>query len=472
MSDIFKDFASATKTEPARPARLANHPAKNIPERTLPNSPESERGLLGALLRDNRAIGDCIAIVKPLHFYGPANRLVYEAIIHLFDNGTPADVVTIAEELKKRNQVEEVGGYVYLAELFDTAATAANSVYYAKIVRDKGELRKLILTAQAIATEGYAAAGEADEIIHAAVRQMLGVADSGVIGTYHPIDHVLNETYDRIDSRKGLTGTTGVPSGFIDLDTLTSGFQDGEMVIIAARPSVGKTAFALDMAKNIAVGAKQSVLFISLEMARVELAERMLAAHASIDMNHIRRGALTHKDTTELIKAGDEIRSSPLFIDDSTDATILKIAAKARTLKQTKGLRAIFIDYIQLIQPEDRRAPRQEQVAQISRRTKMLARELGIPVIVLAQINRNSEEREGNIPRISDLRESGSLEQDADTVMLLHRPDRLNPGERMGEIDVIIAKQRSGPTGTVTLKFERSKSKFTNLTTISPFDRL
>jgi replicative DNA helicase len=282
---------------------------------------------------------------------------------------------------------------------------------------------------------------------------------------------VLNETYDRIDSRSRITGTTGVPSGLTDLDSLTSGFQNGEMVIIAARPSVGKTAFALNMARYMSIEAKHAVLFVSLEMGRIELAERMLAAQANVDQNYLRKGSLSIENTTKIEAAGNKMRQAPLFVDDSPDTTMLKIAAKARALKQTKGLRAVFIDYLQLIQPEDRRAPRQEQVAQISRRIKLLARELSIPVIALAQINRNSEGREGGVPRISDLRESGSLEQDADTVMLLHRPERLNPAERPGEIDVMVEKQRSGPTGIVALQFIKSTSKFDNLDVHSPFNR-
>ncbi len=458
----------------ARRPSESSHQTKDSPnlDRTPPQNPEAERSLLGSLLRDNTFISDCVVIVKSEHFYDSANRLIYDSIVRLFDSGRPVDVVVIAEDLKQKGHIEDIGGYAYLAELWDATATAANSEYYARIVRDKGLLRNLITTGNEILRDAYAAADEAEHILHRSVGKMLSVADSGVSGNYHRFDNVLKETYDRIDVRTSGSGLaiSGVATGYTDLDNLTAGFQNGEMIIIAARPSIGKTAFALNLARNMAVDLQVPVLFCSLEQSRIELAERLIASHARVDLKKLRSGNLTSEDMSLILAAGDEMRKAPLYIDDSPGQSMLRIAANARRMKQTCGLRAVFIDYLQLIEPENRRDPRQEQVAQISRRTKMLAREVGVPVVALAQVNRTSEDREGNVPRMADLRESGSLEQDSDTVMMLHRPDRNNPGEREGEVDVIISKQRNGPVGQVTLSFIKEIARFENHSLMTPFD--
>lgn len=445
----------------------------NLPiDRTPPHNPEAERSLLGSLLRENSVISDCVVVVRPEHFYDQANRIIYESIIKLFDEAKPVDVVVLAEDLKKKGQIEEIGGYAYLGELWDSTATAANAEYYAKIVRDKGLLRLLIGTGNEILREAYGAADDADQILHRSVGKMITVADAGVSGQYHRFEDVLKETYDRIDVRTAGAGmaVSGVPTGFTDLDTLTAGFQNGEMIILAARPSIGKTAFALNLARNMAVDHDVPILFCSLEQSRIELTERLISCHARIDLKKIRSGTLSSEDMNRVLAAGDEMRNAKFFIDDSPQQSMLRIAANARRIKQIHGLRCIFIDYLQLIEPENRRDPRQEQVAQISRRVKMIARELGLPVLALAQVNRSSEDREGNVPKVSDLRESGSLEQDADTVMLLHRPERNNPGEREGEVDVIIGKQRNGPVGQVTLSFVKEHARFDNHSVRTPFD--
>lgn len=441
-------------------------------ERTPPHNPEAERSLIGSMLRENGVISDCIVIARPDHFYDPANRLIFESIISIFDKGQPVDVVVLAEDLKKRGQIEEIGGYAYLGELWDATATAANAEYYARIVRDKGLLRLLIGTGNEILREAYAAADDADQIMHRSVGKMITIADAGVSGSYHRFEDVLKETYDRIDVRTAGAGmaVSGVPTGYTDLDTLTAGFQNGEMIIIAARPSIGKTAFALNLARNMAVDHDCAVLFCSLEQSRIELAERLISCHARIDLKKIRNGSLSVDDLNQVLAAGEQMRRAKFFIDDSPNQSMLRIAANARRMKQTQNLQCVFIDYLQLIEPENRRDPRQEQVAQISRRVKMLARELSIPVVTLAQVNRSSEDREGNVPKVSDLRESGSLEQDADTVMLLHRPERHNAGEREGEVDVIIGKQRNGPVGQVTLSFVKEHARFDNHSVRTPFD--
>ncbi len=467
--DITKNFQSVNKTGPVKYSPRGQ--SAPVFDRTPPHCAESEKGLLGALLRDNSAISESQTVVKADHFYSHANRFVFESIASLFDMGRPADVVTVADDLKKKNQIEEIGGYAYLAELFDSAATSANAGYYAKIVRDKGELRALIATGSEIVAEAYAAAGEADEIIGQALAKMMDRANPLQNSNCQPIAVAINRSYDRIDKRQRGQMDTGIPSGFTDFDTLTAGFHPGEMGVIGARPSIGKTAFAVNLARNQAVDHGYRVLFFSLEQSSLELADRFIAAQAMLDQKKLRSSQLSSEDMDVVFKAGDKLKKAKLHIDDSADTTMLRIAARARTIKQTTGLDIIYIDYLQLIAPEDRRSPRQEQVAQISRRIKVLARELGIPIITLAQLNRNSEEREGNLPRMSDFRESGGIENDADTVMLLHRPERNNPGEREGEVDVIVCKQRNGPIGNITLAFNKALARFSNMAFKSPHDR-
>jgi replicative DNA helicase len=286
------------------------------------------------------------------------------------------------------------------------------------------------------------------------------------------MDKMLEETFDRIDQRqtRGGSSISGISSGYPDLDEVTAGFQNSEMIIIAARPSVGKTAFALNLIRNIAVDEKMSVLFCSLEQSRVEIVERLLCSHARVDAQKLRKGLMNAEDMERLIAASGVMRNAKIFIDDSPGQGMLRIAANARRLKLRNDLKMVVIDYLQLIEPENRRDPRQEQVAQISRRLKGLARELSIPVIALAQVNRSSEDRQDHKPRLSDLRESGSIEQDADTVMLLHRPERFEPGQHEGLTEVIIGKQRNGPVGEITLTFNKNMMRFESFAVGVPFD--
>jgi replicative DNA helicase len=424
------------------------------------------------MFRSNDVIGDVVQILNVDNFYSDAHQKIYKAMIVLYEAGKPVDLVVLTEALKLANQIDDVGGYGALAELWDAAPTAANAVHYAHIVRDRSIVRSLINVGNEILRDAYDQVGPADELLHQATGKMLDVAERGVTGRVYGMDKMLEETFDRIDQRqtRGGSSISGISSGYPDLDEVTAGFQNSEMIIIAARPSVGKTAFALNLIRNIAVDEKSTVLFCSLEQSRVEIVERLLCSHARVDAQKLRKGLMNAEDMERLIAASGVMRNAKIFIDDSPGQGMLRIAANARRLKLRNDLKMVVIDYLQLIEPENRRDPRQEQVAQISRRLKGLARELSIPVIALAQVNRSSEDRQDHKPRLSDLRESGSIEQDADTVILLHRPERFEPGQHEGLTEVIIGKQRNGPVGEITLTFNKNMMRFENFAVGVPFD--
>jgi len=440
-------------------------------ERLPPQSREAERCVLGSMLRDNTVIGDVVQIIRPENFYADAHQKTFQAIITLYDKGSPVDLVLLADLLKEQKYIEDVGGYGYLAELWDAAPTAANSEHYARIVRDKAIVRNLIHAGTEILRDSYDQAMPADELLEGAERKILDIAQLGVTGQTYTLQEALHDAYDRIDTRsqRDHMSLSGLPTGYLDLDNLTAGFQNSELVIVAARPSVGKTAFALNLARHIAVEERQPVFFVSLEQSRVELAERLLCCQARVNSHNLRKGHLSSEDMQKLIEAGDGLRQAKLFIDDSPGQSMLRIAANARRLKLRHEIKIVFIDYLQLIDPDNRRESRQEQVANISRRLKFMARELQIPVIALAQVNRSSEDRQDHKPRLADLRESGSIEQDADTVMLLHRPELYEPGQHEGIIEVLVAKQRNGPTGDIQLTFLKQYMRFENFAVEPPF---
>lgn len=446
---------------------------KELLDRLPPHNREAEQSVLGSMLRDNASINDLLQLLRKDDFYADAHQKIFETIVSLHDRGgQPVDLVLLAEELKKRGYLDDVGGYAYLGELWDATPTAANAEYYAQIVRDKSLVRNLIRAGNDILGDAYKQSMPADQLIESAERQILEVATKGIVGKLYTLDEAIQDTYDRIDQRTqgSEMAASGLLTGFTDLDDLTAGLHRSELVIIAARPSVGKTAFSLSLARHIVVNEKEPVFFVSLEQSRVELAERLLCAQAKVDSHRLRKGTLTSDDMERLIEAGGILRSAPLTIDDTPAQGILRIAANARRLKRQQSIRAVFIDYLQLIEPDNRRDPRHEQVAQISRRLKFLARELEIPVIALAQVNRASEDRQDHRPRLSDLRESGSLEQDADAVLMLHRPDRYEPGQQEGVIEVIVAKNRQGPVGEVTLAYLKQYMLYEDFKPGTPFD--
>jgi replicative DNA helicase len=448
-------------------------PEPGAPDRLPPQSKEAEQSVLGSMLRDNGVIGDVVQVLHQVeYFYLDAHRKIFQAMVTLYDRGHPADLVTLAELLKEQKHIEDIGGYVYLGQLWDAAPTAANAEYYARIVRDKALVRNLIHASTEILRDAYDQAQPADELLEGAERKILDIAEMGISGQTVTLQDALREAYDRIDTRatKDQLSVSGLPTGFLDLDELTAGLQNSELIILAARPSVGKTAIALNMVRHIVVEERVPVFFVSLEQSRIELAERLLCSQAKVDSHKLRKGHLGSDDMQKLMEAGDLLRKAKLFIDDSPGQGMLRIAANARRLKLRHHIKLVVIDYLQLIEPDNRRDNRQEQVSQISRRLKFLARELQVPVISLAQLNRGLEDRQGHEPRLADLRESGSLEQDADTVMLLNRPELYEPGQHEGVIEVIVAKQRNGPTGKITLTFLKQFMRFENFAVSAPFE--
>src|SRR6516225_1153402 len=402
-------------------------PDRDAADRLPPQNRDAERSVLGSMLRDNGIIGDVVQILQRAgeDFYTDAHQKIFTAIVALYDKHHPADLVTLAEHLKEQKQIEDVGGYPYLAELWDAAPTAANAEYYARIVRDKSIVRSLMHASDEILRDAYDQAQPADEMLEAAERKIFDIAQLGVTGQTYTLEQALAEAYDRIDMRSARDplSISGLATGFVDLDEKTAGLQNSELVIVAARPSVGKTAFALNLARHISVEEKQPVFFVSLEQSRIELAERLLCSQAQVDSHKLRKGHLASDEMQRLIEAGGVLGKAKLFIDDTPGQGMLRIAANARRLKLRHKIRLVVLDYLQLIEPDNRRDSRQEQVANISRRLKFLARELQIPVLALAQVNRSSEDRGDHKPRLADLRESGSIEQDADTCMILHRPE-------------------------------------------------
>jgi replicative DNA helicase len=437
--------------------------------RLPPQNLEAERAVLGSMLRDNAVIGDVLQILREEDFYPDAHRKVFAASTALHDAGKPVDLVTLAETLKARGQIEDLGGYGYLAELWDAAPTAANAEYYAHIVRDKAIVRHLIHASTEILCDSYDQVMPADELLEAAERKVLDIAQMGITGQTYDAAAVVREVYDRMDARSARGGRAlGVPTGFEDLDRLMAGLQDSELIVVAARPSLGKTSFGLSVAGHAALELGLPVLFVSLEQTRHELVERLMICEAKVDSQRVRLDTVAADERQRLIDAGRRIGASPLWIDDSPGQSMLRIAANARRLKLRKDIKLVVLDYLQLVQPEPGRKTRQEEVSGISRRLKGLARELQIPVLALAQLNRAPEDRADGRPRLSDLRESGAIEMDADVVMLLHQPKLQKAGAGTDGpadttvVELILAKQRNGPTGEVPLVYRKPYMRFEN----------
>jgi replicative DNA helicase len=432
-------------------------------DRLPPQNKDAEQSVLGSLLRENIVIADIVQILRADDFYFDAHQKIFQAVVEIFNEGHPVDLVILADRLKQAKQLEDVGGYAYIGQLWDVAPTAANAEYYARMVREKAIVRNLIHAGNEILRDAYDQAVPVDDLLGSAERKILEIAEKGTTGQTFSLVEVLREAYDRLDERtnrdSSLKNTTGLPTGFAALDELTAGLHNSELVILAARPSVGKTALSLSMIRHIITDAQEPAFFVSLEMARVELAERLLCSQGLVDSHKLRKGHLSSEDMQKLVEAGDVLGRARLYIDDTPSQTMLRIAANARRLKAREGIKIVVIDYLQLIEPEDRRAPRHEQVAQTSRRLKYLARELNIPVMALAQVNRSSEDRQDHRPRLSDLRESGSLEQDADTCFLLHKLEKVDPNEE-DKLEIIVAKQRNGPVGEITVTYSKKFMRF------------
>lgn len=437
-------------------------------DRVPPQNVEAEQSVLGAMLIEREAISKVAEFLRKEDFYREAHRLIFNAMLQLFNKNDAVDLITVTEYLRKEEKLEGAGGISYITSLANAVPTAANVLYHARIIEEKALLRLLINSATEIAGMGYEATEEVATILDEAEKKILGVSNRKVGQDFTPIKSIIFGAIDKIEQlyeSKG--GITGLATGFKDLDQLTSGLQPSDLILIAARPSMGKTAFVLNIAQHIAIREKQPVAFFSLEMSKEQLVQRMLCAEAPIDSQRVRIGQLEDKDWPKLIKAADRLSSSPIFIDDTPGISVVELRAKARRLKIEHGLKLIIIDYLQLMQGGNTGRSgesRQQEISEISRSLKSLARELNVPVIALSQLSRSVESRQVKKPMLSDLRESGSLEQDADIVSFLYREDYYNPDtEKKNITEVIIAKHRNGPVDTVQLFFHKQFTKFDNL---------
>jgi len=435
-------------------------------ERVPPQNMEAEQAVLGSILLQSEALITAMERIRSEDFYSTPHQLIFDAMVELGEGNQPIDLVTLTAYLQDRQQLEEIGGVSYLAKLAGGVPTAANIDYYAQIVEEKSMYRRLIRTATQIVTNGYAATDDIGLLLSEAEQKIMEISNRRASSGFISIRDVLMEVFERVEhlySNKG--GATGIPSGFTDLDKMTSGFQRNDLIIVAARPSVGKTAFALNIAQNVGVRARETVAIFSLEMSAAQLVQRMICAESNVDAGRMRTGYLEGDDWEKLTMAIGSLSEAEIYIDDTPGITVADIRAKCRRLKKEKGLGMILIDYLQLIQGRGKAGEnRQQEVSEISRTLKQIARELEVPVIALSQLSRGVEQRQDKRPMMSDLRESGSIEQDADIVAFLYRDDYYDKeSEKKNIIEIIIAKQRNGPVGTVELAFLKNFNKFVSL---------
>jgi replicative DNA helicase len=434
-------------------------------DRTPPQDQVAEQSVLGAMLMSKDAIADVVECVRGTDFYRPAHETVFDAILDLYGRGEPADAVTVAAQLQRQGELGRVGGAPYLHTLVSGVPIAANAGYYAEIVREKAILRRLVDAGTRIAQWGYSGEGDVDDVVDRAQAEVYGVTDKRTSEDYAPLSDIMEGTLDEIEAISNRDGAmVGVPTGFADLDELTNGLHPGQMIIVAARPAMGKSTIGLDFARSAAIKHGMASVIFSLEMSRNEITMRLLSAEARIALNSMRNGHMNDDDWSRLARKMGEVSSAPLFIDDSPNMTMMEIRAKARRLKQRHDLRMIIVDYLQLMQSGKRVESRQLEVSEFSRQLKLLAKELEVPVVAISQLNRGAEQRTDRRPLLSDLRESGSLEQDADMVVLIHREDAYErESTRPGEADLIVAKHRNGPTATVVVAFQGHYSRFVDM---------
>jgi len=434
-------------------------------ERTPPHDLLAEQSALGGMMLSKDAVADVIETVRGVDFYVPKHEVVFNAILTLYSHGEPTDVIAVTDELTKTGELQRAGGVEYLHTLTSLVPTAANAGYYASIVAERALLRRLVEAGTRIVQMGYAGEGEVTELVNHAQAEIYGVTGSTESEDYVPLTEAVTAAIDEIEAAKHTDGKfTGVPTGFADLDDLTNGFHPGQMIIVAARPAMGKSTLALDFARAASIGHDLPSIFFSLEMGKSEIAMRLLSAEASVPLQMMRKGTVDSRDWTTIAATRGRINDAPLYIDDSPNMTLVEIRAKCRRLKQRVGLKMVIIDYLQLMTSGKRVESRQQEVSEFSRALKLLAKELQVPVIALSQLNRGPEQRADKMPALSDLRESGSIEQDADMVILLHREaayERDSP--RAGEADLIVAKHRNGPTRTITVAFHGHFSRFADM---------
>jgi len=452
-----------------------------LTDRLPPQNLDAERSVLGGMLLANEVIDEIADIIQPRHFYSDAHRRIAEAVFRLYENTVGGvDPVTVAEELDKQNHLEAVGGVPYLAEVVETVPHAAHAKHYATIVRDKYTLRSLKDACTSILEAVYNETEETQEILSGAEQRIFKILEMKGSAEDLEIRSILMQTFDTMQERWLNEGKLpGLSTGFKDLDATTNGLHRSELVILAARPSMGKTAFVCNLAQTVALAAKEEhdslgnpdtelpkngVLIFSLEQSRLELSERFLCIFGKLDGHRLKQGSLEASEREQIQLAASRLSELPIFIDDQPGRSIGEIGSISRRMKRRHEIGLIIVDYLQLIEPDDGKAPREQQVAQIVRRLKALAKEMDVPVIALAQLNRGVELREDKRPRLADLRESGSIEQDADLVLFLHRPETYNPEDRPHEADVIVAKHRNGPTGIITLTWVRESMRFVDHT--------
>ncbi|WP_017624962.1 replicative DNA helicase [Nocardiopsis chromatogenes] len=434
-------------------------------DRTPPHDILAEQSVLGGMLLSKDAITEVVEIVRSSDFYRPAHQTVYDAVVDLFSRGEPVDAISVNAELTKRGEITRVGGAPYLHTLTEAIPTAANAGYYARIVADRAVLRRLVEVGTHIAQMGYTGDGEVDDIVDQAQAEVFRVAEKRTGEDYLPLSDIMPGALDEIEAISAHDGSmTGVPTGFTDFDQLTNGLHAGQMVIIAARPAVGKSTLALDFARAASIKHQLTSVFFSLEMGRNEIVMRLLSAEARVPLHTMRSGLMTDDDWQRLARRMGEVAGAPLFIDDSPNMSMMEIRAKCRRLKQQHDLKLVVVDYLQLMSSSGRVESRQQEVSEFSRSLKLLAKELEVPVIALSQLNRGPEQRTDKKPQVSDLRESGSIEQDADMVLLLYREDvHDKESPRAGEADIIVAKHRNGPTAEVTVAFQGHYSRFVDM---------
>lgn len=432
-----------------------------------PQNLDAEQSILGGILLDNQALNSALEILQANDFYSEAHRRIFQAIVELSEKNDPCDLITLSSLLKDKKLLDKVGGMAYLASLVDNVPSAANVSHYAKIVKEKSILRGLIGTATEIIQKSYNSGADVDEVLDEAEHAIFEISENKIKPSFYPFKTIIKESIkhvERLYERKELI--TGVPTGFEKIDDLTSGLQNSDLVIIAGRPSMGKTAFALSIAKYASIEADIPVAVFSLEMSKEQLALRMLASEAKVDSQRIRKGFLGATDWERLIEAANRLSESPIFIDDTPAITVLEMKAKARRLKADTGLGLIILDYLQLMRSGAYRDSREQEISEISRSLKALAKELALPVVALSQLNRKVEDRTNRRPQMADLRESGAIEQDADVIAFIYRDEVYNRSEDnpdKGIAEIIIGKQRNGPTGIVKLGFLEKYTSFENL---------
>ncbi|GAK57974.1 replicative DNA helicase [Candidatus Vecturithrix granuli] len=433
-------------------------------EKLPPFDLEVEQAVLGAILLDNTAIFKALEIFDPSDFYRPSHQKIFEAMLRLNERGDVIDLLLLRDELERQHELEDVGGPAYIVSLVDAVPTAANIEFHARIVHEKAIARKLLTASIEIATRCYDDAEDVNDILEDAEQKVFEISEGRIKQGFTPLSEIVKKGFEKIEElsvRKSLV--TGVPTGFVELDEMTSGFQPSDLIVLAARPSMGKTSFCLNIAQHIGVREKKPTAIFSLEMSKEQLGIRLLCAEARLNSHDVRIGNIQNDDWERLAHTSEILSQAPIYIDDTPALSILEMRAKSKRLKMEKGLETVIVDYLQLMQPRVRHENRQQEITEISRSLKTLAKELHVPVIALSQLSRAVEQRTDKRPQLSDLRESGAIEQDADVVMFIYRPDVYFDDAPEGVAEIIIGKQRNGPIGTIQLAFIKEYTRFENL---------